>query len=69
MNLKKAGFSTRAIHAGEKDNEFGAVTAPIYQTAPFEFKSAAHAARVMGGKEKKGYWDIRVQRLWRFILM
>ncbi|NJD75889.1 MAG: PLP-dependent transferase [Candidatus Methanoperedens sp.] len=54
MNLKKAGFSTRAIHAGEKQSETGAVITPIYQTAPFEFKNAAHAARVMGGKEK-GY--------------
>ncbi len=54
MNLKKAGFSTRAIHAGEKPSETGAVITPIYQTAPFEFKSAAHGARVMGGKEK-GY--------------
>ncbi|HEY9207241.1 MAG TPA: PLP-dependent aspartate aminotransferase family protein [Candidatus Methanoperedens sp.] len=54
MNLKKAGFSTRAIHAGEKPSETGAVVTPIYQTAPFEFKSAAHGARVMGGKEK-GY--------------
>ncbi len=54
MNLKKSGFSTRAIHAGEKPSETGAVITPIYQTAPFEFKNAAHAARVMGGKEK-GY--------------
>ncbi|MBU4374466.1 MAG: PLP-dependent transferase, partial [Euryarchaeota archaeon] len=30
------------------------MVAPIYQTAPFEFKSAEHAARVMSGKEK-GY--------------
>lgn len=54
INLKKAGFSTRAIHAGEKTSETGAVITPIYQTAPFEFKSAAHAANVMAGKEK-GY--------------
>ncbi len=54
MNLKKARFSTRAIHAGEKTSETGAVITPIYQTAPFEFKNAAHAASVMGGKEK-GY--------------
>lgn len=54
MNLKKAGFSTRAIHAGERKEETGSVTTPIYQTAPFEFNSAEHAARVMGGKEK-GY--------------
>lgn len=54
MDINKAGFSTRAIHAGEKMNETGAVVTPIYQTAPFRFKDAAHGARVMGGQEK-GY--------------
>ncbi len=54
MNLKKAGFSTRTIHAGEKPSETGAMATPIFQTAPFRFKSKDHAARVMGGKEK-GY--------------
>ena len=54
MNLKKAGFSTRSIHAGEKHEETGSVTTPIYQTAPFKFKNAAHAADLMGGREK-GY--------------
>ena len=54
MDLEKAGFSTRAIHAGEKQSETGAVVTPIYQTAPFEFRSAAHAANVMGGREN-GY--------------
>lgn len=54
MKHKKLGFSTRAIHAGEKPSETGAVNTPIYQTATFEFKSAAHAASVMAGKEK-GY--------------
>ena len=54
MTLKKPGFSTRAIHAGEHEEETGTVTTPIYQTAPFRFKSAALAAGVMAGKEK-GY--------------
>jgi len=54
MNLKKSGFSTRAIHSGEREEETGAVVTPIYQTAPFKFKSAAHAAGVMAGEEK-GY--------------
>ncbi len=54
MNLKKSGFSTRAIHSGEKEEETGAVVTPIYQTAPFKFKNAAHAASVMAGEEK-GY--------------
>ncbi|HMB44487.1 MAG TPA: PLP-dependent transferase, partial [Candidatus Methanoperedens sp.] len=54
MSLKKSGFSTRAIHSGEKHEETGSVTTPIYQTAPFKFKNAAHAADLMGGR-KKGY--------------
>ncbi len=54
MSLKRSGFSTRAIHSGEKQEETGSVTTPIYQTAPFKFKNAAHAADLMGGR-KKGY--------------
>jgi len=54
MDLKKTGFSTRAIHAGEKKSELRAMVIPIYQTAPFVFKDAAHGARLMSGKEK-GY--------------
>jgi len=54
MDMKKAGFSTRAIHSGEKPDDTGAVTTPIYQTAPFKFKSAAHGADLMGGRGK-GY--------------
>lgn len=54
MNIEKPGFSTRAIHSGEKLEETGSVTTPIYQTAPFKFKNAAHAADLMSGREK-GY--------------
>ena len=54
MNSKKSGFSTRAIHAGEKHEDTGSITTPIYQTAPFRFKNADHAANLMGGREK-GY--------------
>jgi methionine-gamma-lyase len=54
MNIKKAGFSTRAIHSGEKPSETGAVVSPIYLTSPFRFENTAHAASVMGGEEK-GY--------------
>ena len=54
MNSRKPGFSTRAIHSGEKHEDTGSVTTPIYQTAPFKFKSAADAAGLMGGR-KKGY--------------
>jgi len=35
--LRKAGFSTRAIHAGqEPDSRTGAVTPPLYQTSTFQ---------------------------------
>ncbi|HLB69927.1 MAG: PLP-dependent aspartate aminotransferase family protein [Candidatus Methanoperedens sp.] len=54
MDLKKAGFSTKAIHAGEIKEETGSVTTPIYQTAPFRFRDAAHAVRLMSGQEQ-GY--------------
>ena len=54
MNTKNPGFSTRAIHSGEKHEDTGSVTTPIYQTAPFRFRSAANAADLMGGREK-GY--------------
>lgn len=54
MNFRKTGFSTRAIHAGEKKTEIGAMVSPIYQTAPFVFKDVGQGARLMSGKEK-GY--------------
>lgn len=59
MNIKKAGFSTRAIHAGDKEEETGSVTTPIYQTAPFHFKNAAHAEGVIKGGVK-GYIYSRI---------
>ena len=53
MDLSKAGFSTRAVHAGEHPDELtGAVSPPIYQTSAFAFKSAEHAARIFAGQEK-----------------
>ena len=37
----KRGLSTRAVHAGEEiDPTTGAVSVPIYQTAPFGFPTA-----------------------------
>lgn len=42
----KAGFATRAIHAGmRKDSIYGALTAPIYQTSTFIFKNCEQGAR------------------------
>jgi len=48
------GFSSKCVHAGIEENEFGAVVPPIYQTSTFKFKSAEHGASLFAGEEK-GY--------------
>lgn len=53
MNLKHAGFSTRAIHIGEETSEKGALNPPIYQTATFEFRDSAHLAEFL--EKRRGY--------------
>ncbi len=54
MDIKKAGFNSKLIHAGGiKDNKGSAVT-PIYQTSTFQFESAKHGAQCFSG-ESNGY--------------
>jgi len=54
-DLKKMGFDTRIIHAGNKvDKETGALSTPIYQTSTFVFKNAEQGAARFAGKEE-GY--------------
>ncbi|NLO88416.1 MAG: methionine gamma-lyase [Firmicutes bacterium] len=51
----KLGFSTRAIHAGQKpDLLYGSLTTPIYQTSTFVFKNVAQGAARFAGEEE-GY--------------
>ena len=46
------GFDTLAIHAGaEPDPATGARQVPIYQSTAFQFRDAAHAARLFGLQE------------------
>ena len=59
MDTKNAGFSTKLIHAGEFENEFGSATVPIYQTSTFRFKSAQHGADCFSGKND-GYIYTRI---------
>jgi methionine-gamma-lyase len=59
MNLKEAGFSTKLIHAGEIEDQFGSATVPIYQTSTFSFKSADEGARCFAG-ESDGYIYTRI---------
>lgn len=52
--LSKMNFSTRAIHAGYRKNEFGALATPIYQTSTFIFDSAEQGGRRFA-LEEDGY--------------
>ncbi len=51
---KKLDFSSRCVHSGIEENEFGAVVPPIYQTSTFKFKSVEHGTSLFAGEEK-GY--------------
>jgi len=52
---KRRGFSTEAVHAGEKrDPTTGAVVAPIYETSVFAFSSTKELIEVMSEKAE-GY--------------
>ncbi len=52
--LSKMKFSTRAVHAGYKKNEYGALATPIYQTSTFIFDSAEQGGRRFA-LEEDGY--------------
>ena len=52
--LSKMNFSTRAVHAGYKSNEYGALATPIYQTSTFIFESAEQGGRRFA-LEEEGY--------------
>ncbi|MEM2987902.1 MAG: aminotransferase class I/II-fold pyridoxal phosphate-dependent enzyme [Candidatus Bathyarchaeia archaeon] len=54
MASKRNGFSTRAVHGGEKPDATGAVAIPIYETSVFAFKSTKELIDVISGKAE-GY--------------
>ncbi len=51
---KKLDFSSRCVHSGIEENEFGSVIPPIYQTSTFKFNSVEHGASLFAGEES-GY--------------
>jgi len=59
MNTKDKGFSTKLIHAGTFEDQYGSATVPIYQTSTFKFKSAQHGADCFSGKSD-GYIYTRI---------
>ena len=50
-SLKKMGFATKAIHAGNTENTHGTLATPIYQTSTFYFDSAEQGGRRFAGEE------------------
>jgi methionine-gamma-lyase len=59
MDIKKTGFTTKLIHAGAIDDQFGSATVPIYQTSTFRFKSAQDGADCFSGASD-GYIYTRI---------
>ena len=55
MKNNTCGFGTKAIHAGNvKDQQYGALTTPIYQSSTFVFDSCEQGGRRFAGAEN-GY--------------
>jgi len=54
MPSKWAGFSTKAVHGGEKPDTVGAVSTPIYETSVFAFTSTKELIDVISEKAE-GY--------------
>lgn len=50
-NIKNFSMDTQCVHAGAKEDKYGAVVTPIYQTSTFKFKNADHGGRLFKGEE------------------
>ncbi len=59
-NIKEYSVATQCVHAGAKEDIYGAVVTPIYQTSTFRFKDAAQGARLFKGEED-GYIYTRMR--------
>lgn len=54
MDQKNSGFSTRCIHAGGMDDQFGSPHTPLYDTSTFSFGSTEKMLDVIEGR-KSGF--------------
>ncbi|WP_297422030.1 aminotransferase class I/II-fold pyridoxal phosphate-dependent enzyme [Clostridium sp.] len=50
-NFKDLGFSTKAIHGGNRKNDVGSAATPIYQSSTFIFDCAEQGGRIFSGDE------------------
>ncbi|MFT5873594.1 MAG: methionine-gamma-lyase [Clostridium sp.] len=53
-HLRNSGFATKAIHGGNKKDQYGALATPIHQTATFVFDTAEQGGKRFAGEEE-GY--------------
>jgi methionine-gamma-lyase len=49
MRKKNLRFDSKLIHGGQRDDAYGSVNVPIYQTSTFSFRSAEHGADLFSG--------------------
>ena len=60
MRNDRAGFSTRAIHAGyDPADEHGALTPPVHLTSTFAFESAEAGGEMFAGT-REGHFYLRI---------
>lgn len=59
-SVKDYSFDTRCVHAGAKEDQYGAVVTPIYQVSTFKFQDVEHGARLFKGEEE-GYIYTRMR--------
>lgn len=53
-SLQKCKLDTQAVHGGSLENQYGALTTPIYQTSTFVFENAKQGGNRFAGQES-GY--------------
>lgn len=59
-SVRDYSFDTRCVHAGAKEDQYGAVVTPIYQVSTFKFQDVEHGARLFKGEEE-GYIYTRMR--------
>ena len=59
MDTRTKGFNTKLVHAGIREDAYGSVVTPIYQTSTFAFRNAEQGANRFAGKED-GYIYTRI---------
>jgi len=59
-SIEKYSLDTKCVHAGTKEDDYGSVVTPIYQTSTFKFKNVDHGANLFKGIED-GYIYTRMR--------